>query len=344
MKNKAYFYLTAVLVIIFSIFGFSLNSNLKINPAKNSSSPTQTPSPNQSSSPTDTSTSSSSPSQTSEAFGIFYLVSVNGNNEIYKIDSGGEKANKIFTDADNDLKIKSVGSITADGKNILANMGKKEQDFSGTLYFISTDGKANLTKILDEFSSPQPAVVNPKGNKVAYISFNNAEDKYGFSINSIDTKGENKKEIYSTKNAIFNLAWQDDDNLVFPETKESGGSIIKKINASTDAKSDIADLKGLSAFSLTASKEKFAFASGTGNETEIYTIDKDGKNLKKITSNDTQENFLQFSPLGQKIVYLKTKFTKSNPQTSGIINIIDSDDANAKDLTPAQSIIGTVSR
>lgn len=247
----------------------------------------------------------------------------------------------VFTDKDEEDKIKFFGGISDQG-DILAVLALENQEFSGSLELIKTDGSGNRTKILDEFASFQAPRISPDARLISYILFSNAEIDYGFGLYVMNKLGQNKLKIDSDQTTINNIAWsQDSKKFCYikgnnPKMQlfiaDSEGFEQKKIYL-IPADKTVLDLSWKSNSILVTLNS----LTGT-NESEIIAIDPDTAKIATIlkTSDYIAESEWATNS-NDKIFYLsaKNKEEKNNYQ----LNIADIN-GNSSNLGSAKSIIG----
>ncbi len=281
---------------------------------------------------------------------IIYSVISSDKTEFFSITPKDGTKRKIFTDQDESLKIVQAQNLTKDGKNILAVLSSKDKNISSLWFIKTSNGEKN--ELINNFASSTPPVISSDSKKVAYTVFSNAERDYGFSLLVCNTDGINKVKIDNDSSSISNLVFSPDGNYIAYSKNFDGNrlksAIFKSKTDGTEKKQIFETNDKEIIYSLDWFNNTLAFSKGpTGennlNKSEIFTMSDDGKGLKQLTSNDTHENFLNFSDDGKNLVYLSILY-ENNPQTankSGQIHILDLDsksDANLKQ--DADKIIG----
>lgn len=278
---------------------------------------------------------------------IIYMVKSSDGSEIYKVARDG-KANVIYTDKGEDLKIKNAVSVTAGGK-VLALFAAQNQEFGGSLYLIDTDFAGKKTLISDQFASTQSPVISPNAKKIAYTIFSNVEADYGFSLYAMNEDGSNKQKISSDPMGIKILCWNPNSDKI----------AYLKGDSSKDSKIYIGDLAGSEnnlisfkekVYSLNWSNQIMTFSKGSSgeddiNKAEIFTMDEFGKNMKRITTDDKHNEFSFLSPDAKGIVYLEVSYNKSvDLNKSGDIILTNTVDSITKKLGEANYIIGWIGK
>lgn len=283
---------------------------------------------------------------------LFYTGLDGKSQAIFAYSMFERKSKKIFTDKDEDLKLKNVSSATNDGKNIFAVLGQAMQDFGGKLVEISTDGKGSITPLIDDFASPQAPVLSPDGQKILAVSFSNAEqspDGVGFTLYVANRNGNNKRQIAQNPSGIFSAVWSDNAKKVayFINDGQAG---FKLMIADID-QPQVHEIKSFQGqvYSLSWRKNKLAFVMAkkgnkTANTAEIYLIDDDGGNLKQITKNNLSENYPVISPDGQKIAFMVTEYsggtTKLGQAGEIKILVLSENQSQSEKIADGLTIIG----
>jgi len=200
---------------------------------------------------------------------------------------------------------------------------------SGTLLLGQPEDKWNKGKNIEDISSLNlskdaiPAI-SPDGEKVAYLSFSNAEKDYGYNIY---TSGKNgTKSIFHSEDQIQFLCWCDNDTVLFVLKQQSNQ--ITSLNIGSSAQTTIASVD-----------ENITSLAARG-DVVVATIDKSKKNLivinrnnkkKSIKNIDANYNNTSISPDEKAVAYLNS---------DSKISIYNLSDGNKKQLSKADKIIG----
>lgn len=240
---------------------------------------------------------------------VLYSIKNEKFTDIYSFDFASNKSSKVFTDKDESDKIKTISSLTNDGK-ILVLMSQPDQEFSGKLYLISADGSGKKELLINDFASPQPAQISPDGENISYILFSNSEKDFGFKLVEANKDGSNKKQLNSDTTNITLLGWSPDStNLAYIK---GNSSQIYKINTTTLKEELILSLNNdqIQNFSWSNSGiliSKYQQGSNNFNKAEIFAINQNDNSLKQITSNSLYDNFAHYDSLGN-IIYLNLDY------------------------------------
>jgi len=277
---------------------------------------------------------------------IVYLAKSSDENNIGAISKNNE-AKTIFTDKDEDLKIKSAASITAKGK-VLALMASGNQEFGGSLFLIDVANPGSKEKLMDQFASTQPPVISPNGKKIAYLLFSNVETDYGFSLYIMDSDGKNKQKLTGDPTNLKILSWNPESTKIsYLKGDASKESIINYYDINTNKEDKITSFKEKLYF-LNWNSHNIIFSKGPTqesdiNKAEIYKMDTDGKNLKRLTTNEEHDSFCFVSPDGKIFTYLENNYEKNvDTNKSGGLFIQGLNSDKNKNLIEANSIIGWI--
>lgn len=200
-KNNNMIYAGILLIVVIAVFGYYVYANDSNLPANLETGATSI---DNSTTSSDQESSDTNPKNESLTYSgnIYYIKETDGRYEIYTKKSN-EDEKLLYTDTDENEKIKFAKSMTNSGK-ILALISPSDDTFGGSLYLIKADASGNKEKIIDNFVSPQPPVISPDENKIAYILFSNAEIEYGFSLYTMSLDGNNKLKIDTDSTMISN--------------------------------------------------------------------------------------------------------------------------------------------
>lgn len=332
-KSKTVFFTLIFMVIIIGL-GVALASTINKKKSSNTSSPSS-----QNNSDVTVKDSSANYSGT-----VVYAAKTSNGTDIYTI-SASSAAKKVFTDKDEDNKIKSAKSITSSGK-VLAVMAPAGQEFGGSLYLISTDGSGKKEQIINEFASTQAPLISPDGKKIAYLVFSNVEADYGYALYVENSDGSNKQLVSKDPSGLDILSWnKDSSKIVYAKGNLNQNYDLYIGDAKTLNEKKISSFKE-KIYSLDWGKDKFILskgptAQGQINKAELFTMDEDGKNLKRISQNEVFENFPKFSPSNDLISYVNVTYDNNmDINKSGQIDISDTAGQNIKTISEGNYLIG----
>lgn len=264
--------------------------------------------------------------------------------DIYAYNFNSHKSSKIFTDRDETEKIKNISSIANNAK-ILTLMSTPENDFTGNLYLINSDGSGKKEKIIENFSSPQPPLISPDGSKIAYLLFSNAETDFGFKLIISDLKGENKKQITSDNTSMMLYSWSPDSNwIIYSKGQESN---LFKIAVDNLKEEKLLALKGFQIYSLSWTKtneivfSRSSQVNNSFNQADIFSLDLTNLKVDQLTENKIFDN----DPLideNSNLLYLSLDYNTTDNNGSNQIGKISikSKDGTIQELASGNQIIG----
>lgn len=221
-------------------------------------------------SPAGQSTDSSATTVAAGSQSNFYFERKSGEaTEIALYDFSQNKARVYFTDKDETQKIKS--SIKIDG-NIFIGLANKDNPEETDFYNVSLDGKGTKNLVAEKLTSMQTISAAPNKNKLALVSFSNAEKDFGFSLISFDVGSKKQTILTKDPDGIFTPAFINNNEIAFTTSSPAQGKTkpafaLKKINV---------DSKNLETLLETENKIN-AFKFTGGNEVLIVEGSKENK-------------------------------------------------------------------
>jgi len=212
---------------------------------------------------------------------IVYLADKDNVRQVVIDDANGDAAKVLFTDKDEDLKIKAATDIAYLSREVLLFMGG---DTSGKFFIVKLDGSQDKS-VIDNTSKPSSFAISPDGQKIAYVIFSNVEASYGYNIIVMNRKGENRRVLFNTPEIINYLSFNEDGSeLAFTKTDNSGKSAISKL--SLDSPQEKVIYQGSSNIpTLSWSKTGeivFSLADSKFTSSTLFEMDGGGGSLLKI--------------------------------------------------------------
>lgn len=282
-----------------------------------------------------------------EPFNIVYLARENNNSKIFKSGQDGSSPKLLYNDAKDNDKLKAVVGIKNDGSTIYLVVGAPEQEFSGKLTEITTDGKAKAKTLQENLSFTAPPTISPVGDKIAIISFSNDEASFGFTVLLQNLDGSDSKAIYKTQETISILNFSNDGKkLAIVKASPSGGSqvVIADLNSNTAAGiySTTGTILSIDYEINAVVVSESPAGSNQANNTEIIKFDADGKNVTKLTTNQLSENSVQFDPETKQIAYIQLTYTDglTVPNSTGNLVRLDIEKKTESIVGKATGVIG----
>lgn len=191
-----------------------------------------------------------------------------------------------------------------------------------TVFFFLSIAKVNTQ------NSKEPPQKKEQG-KIAFAKDNN--------IYLMDADGKNQIKLTATNEDRY-PAWSPDGKKIAFMSNRDGNYEIYILNI----ESVIKDIDDKEQKNLTNKEgawdgdpawspdgKKIAFASTRDGNYEIYLIDVDGKNVKRLTESKGDDRFPNWSQDGKKIVFMSESKKSGSPE----IYIMDADGKNPKQLT-----------
>jgi Tol biopolymer transport system component len=187
------------------------------------------------------------------------------------------------------------------------------------IYSISPDGTEEI-KLTNGFTD-NDASWSPDGSK---ITFTNNDGNFK-QIYVIDSNGANQKRLTNTDATEENPIWSPDGKkILFASDRDGTIEIYIMYSNGTNQKRLTHNwLKSFipsSLFSWSPDSKKIAFFSDrdtpSNSNYEIYTIDVDGHNEKRLTSNNFSDYDAHWSPDGSKIAFLSNRDNNTDYQIS----------------------------
>ena len=204
-------------------------------------------------------------------------------------DSAGEKiVERRFTNGI------SRASLSNDGKAIVFSLG-------GDIWLMDANGGTARAITEDAHQNENP-VLSPDGRTVSFYSNRSGNS----DIWLIDTNGNNLRQFTTNTADEFFQSWSPDgQSMVFCSTRSGNKDIwLKKIDGSpavqltTDVANDDDPV-----FSPDGSKIAFDSGRGGGQDADIYVMDADGNNQRRVYGTPAIEEVPVWSPDGRFLVF-----------------------------------------
>lgn len=274
---------------------------------------------------------------------LIYAIKDKNFVDIYSYDFKLAKSSKIFTDRDEKEKIRSLTNLTATGK-VLALIAPPDEEFIGDLYLLDTDGSGQKTKLWDNFASPQPAIISPDGQKIAYLLFSNSESDFGFKLIIADLGGSNKKQLMSDSANLLLYCWSPDSKKVIYSKGQNLEVYSLDINSLKEEKVYSPNNEQIYALNYTPSQEivisKGPRGNNTFNQAEIFLLDKN-KNLGQLSSNNQLYDTYPFFDDQGNLAYLSSNYSTENADALYQLGKIQLwNDGQSQEITSANQVIG----
>ena len=228
---------------------------------------------------------------------IAFSSNRDGDSEIYVMAADGGNLQRLTENRNNDWS----PSWAPDGKRIVFTSDRDGHFMNGIptteIYVMDADGSNQQNLTNNPFSDSSPSW-SPDGNRIAFDS--NRDGPFNREIYMIDADGRNLQRITNNPD---DDGWADDR---YPSWSPDGKRIA--FGARRDGHFE----------------NKFAVTY------EIYVMDADGGNQRRLTENRNNDRYPSWSPDGERIVF--TADRKGNFEQFDIY-VMDADGGNLQNLT-----------
>lgn len=221
--------------------------------------------------------------------------------ELSLIDADGKNKKLVFTDSDEDFRIRLVDGLLLD--SILV-FGTPLNETSGSIWQIKTDGTGGKKQLIDKITVSS---FTSNGEKIAFISYDNINGV--FNLWTMNMDGRFKTKILESKDPISDPIMLD-KSLAFVVINKEGDGVINTISEDGQNKKEILKASGQFIEGLSFSSNKFAFikkpkTAGSENLAEVYVCDQNGQNEKRITQDTEADAFPVLSKDGSTLAFYK---------------------------------------
>lgn len=220
-----------------------------------------------------------------------------------------KKEKLVFTDFDEDFKIKMTDGAWEDNIITFMTLGNESV---GSFWKIKIDGSGKKEEL---FGQVTPSYFAANSEKVVYVSYDNTKGKYLLLVSNLD--GRFKQVILESESIISNPVFIDQKTIAFSQMSQEGG-VVLKIGIDGSGKKEI--LRSPEAIlALDYGGGRFAYVK---SDNQLYVCNKDGQDEKKIT-NSGSVNYPVLSNDGSLLAFVK----------NGKIWLGNSDGSNLKEIT-----------
>jgi len=246
--------------------------------------------------------------------------------ELRKIDLDGNNNKLVFTDTDEDFKIRIVGGLS---KDYVLIFGTPLNETSGSIWQIKIDGSGAKKMLADgAFSTSSFTFSN---EKIAFISYDNIRGTYNIWTMNMD--GRFKTKVLESEDMLSDLVFVD-NSLGFVKIDKDGNSILETVNIDGSNPKELIKSKD-QIYALSFAAGNFAYikspkATGRVSLAEVFIYNLNEKKEKKITNDKESDNYPVISKDGTKVAFLK----------NGKIWVENVDGTEAKVLTEGSQPLG----
>lgn len=254
-----------------------------------------------------TSPSATTPTATTPViWELIVLESTGSTQKIVSLNLSTKARKTLYTDADENVKIRQVGNLTSDGREALVLMSPPGDEFGGSLYTVATDGSGRKTLLIDQFASPWPPVFSPDGTKIAYIFFSNAEAEAGFYLVIANRDGTNKRELVREAVAITQPVFSPDGSEIayFRSGTEAGRGSIMTVGTTGGTSRQILAYADRVPYDLAwAADHTLAFVDGTGDNAHLFDLSRGATEATRLTTPAGAESRPLFAPDSSQLAF-----------------------------------------
>jgi len=218
------------------------------------------------------------PSWSPDGSKIAFVSVRNGNPEIYVMNANGSNQTQL-TFSTVSTYSSTYPKWSPDGTKIAY-----ESNRSGNFEIWVVDFMGSQTRLTFNNASTRTPAWSPDGLKIAYISNVNGY----YELYTMNSDGTNKKQITNNKSGCVNPAWSPDgQKILFSSNKDNYSFYeIFVIDLKTNVQTKLTNLNynSLKYPEWSPDGSKILFSSLEGTSQNIYIMDIDGNNLKRLTT------------------------------------------------------------
>ncbi len=214
---------------------------------------------------------------------LYYKV--NSRVHLFLMNLSDRKITKITPEAERDLFL-YANTLSPDGKEVCCIMGKNPStDSTAELLTFSTDGSGKKTLHAKAAAFGSKAEYSPDARYIAYTKWAD-RSVYGGVLMLYDRNTNTVKNLTDGfKYPVSSFFWSPDSKYIyFPVEKGTKTDLFRYVAASGKIEA-VVDGFYADEFSISKDGRKIAFVKSADNTPEeLFVMDSDGKNIKKITS------------------------------------------------------------
>ena len=260
--------------------------------------------------------------------------------EIWEVDSQN-KTKKLYTDADEALKIKKLSNLSGTSE-VLAIVSKGDSS-SGKLVTINLN-EAKQTVLKDLFPVTVNLSISPDGEWFIYTKFSNVEDQYGYTLFLEEMNGSKIEEVVNSSSEIIFPCWDKSAKTIYygktsgTNTEIIGYDIQSKKSKTIFSTDQIVDWISVSlSDKMILSQRKI----GENSAGEIDSVDIDGQNLITLVKFNGGKAAYAYLSNNQSLAYLIAQYNnKIDERTSGQIYILNTKTAVKSAVRRGVQILG----
>lgn len=258
----------------------------------------------------------------------------------------GQNDQTLFSDTDEAIKLQQVIGLTT--THAFATV---TTDTVGSISIakISLDGSGSAQLVSDTLSASSAPALEPQRQRLAFISFNNAERDFGFILQTQTLNGQGVKTIDTSSTGLALPRWNTDGSrLAFVKGQATPfeGQVLRISNNeaepttvyTTEANTGITDLAWLGAEAIALVIEPLG--NETQNQAKAMLLNLTTRALTTLIDATGKERGLAASPDGQFIGLVSGSVAAGPTTPEGIVTILKPSTSQLIELGNAQSVIG----
>ena len=254
---------------------------------------------------------------------IAFFSARDGNSEIYVMDADGKNQRRLTNHPATDFS----PSWSPDGQKIAFSSYRNGGNIQ--IYVMDSDGQ-NPIRLTDGVNDRNPAW-SPDGLRIAFDGYRDEGlpgAVWNIEIYVIDSDGKNRKRLTEGPKNNFDPSWSPDSQRIAFVSTRHGSTEIYVMNADGTKQERLTDNGVADDYpSWSPDGQKIAFSSSLvflgadaqEGDYEIYLMDTDGSNRRKLTDNVVQDTHPSWSPDGQLIAY--ESWTLKKPKEIHLITV-----------------------
>ena len=275
----------------------------------------------------------------SNGYRLVLLVKSSAVSQIVLLDPETEERQVVYTDQDEQLKIKQLGNVS--GTEALVLLAEKDEDFGGSLWAISLDGSGRATKLIDNFTSPWPPVFSPNGQKIAYVSFSSNDAGATFAL-VVASRDGGKPQVVTRDSLPLTqpIFAPDGQRLAYVrQSGETGSGEILSTSLTGGQTKTLATFADRVPYDLAWSSDgAIAFIDGPGQQGDLFEVPNGETEPRRLSNLTGQENHPVYRPDGAAVAFTQTTGGKST------LYLLDRAPGSAKTLGSATMVVGWIER
>lgn len=238
-----------------------------------------------------------------------------------------------------DNSVVKVGGYASGNQEILETLGQ-----TGPLVFQKISDSKQI-KVSDEFSRTSDFSPSQDGENIAFITFSNVEEDYGYSLYTEDRTGKKVKKLATFDVVIRNPVWNSDNSKIAVVRQDADGkSEIIVINSSTGKYQSTYHQDEI-IYSILWDGRKILYSGKKGSGSEIVAIDELGSKKLYFETKTGSIYFPRISNDQKNLAFLKTNSSnKYQDNVSGDIYIFNISEEKLNNIATGSYILGWLTK